>query len=213
MSERIVVTGMGICCALGADLGRVLEMLRRGRTGVGPIGSFDTTEFTMKHAGELRNPDPSHCFSPEEAIRLDRATQMAVLAAAEAFENAALEPAEIAGERTGLVAGATGIGQFPNDFVTRAPETEVCRKEALLARRGVPHFQVEELAQRFHRSAPLPPPVRSPAVMPSTCCDRGRPTSSWPEGRKACRRSWSPPSKVWACRRPSRAPRSVGAPG
>ena len=60
MSEqRVVVTGMGILSPLGNNLADFWAGLSGGRCGVGPITRFDTADFKVKVAAEIRNFDPS----------------------------------------------------------------------------------------------------------------------------------------------------------
>ena len=55
--RRVVVTGLGIVSPLGNDLATPWDGIVNGRTGIGPITHFDTTNFTTKIAGEVRDFD------------------------------------------------------------------------------------------------------------------------------------------------------------
>ncbi|MCL2243403.1 MAG: beta-ketoacyl-ACP synthase II, partial [Treponema sp.] len=94
--------------------------LKAGKSGIGPITSFDTTEFDVKIAGEIKNFDPSLWMDKKEARKMCRFTQFAVAAAAQALTQAGLiDEAAADGKRpvksdpmkTGIVLG-NGIGGF-----------------------------------------------------------------------------------------------------
>ncbi|MGI9255560.1 MAG: beta-ketoacyl synthase N-terminal-like domain-containing protein, partial [Salinispira sp.] len=56
---RVVITGMGAVSALGHSADEFWSAIRSGKSGVGPITSFDTTDYTTKIAAEVKNLDPS----------------------------------------------------------------------------------------------------------------------------------------------------------
>lgn len=108
--RRVVITGMGVVSPLGNDLKTFWEHLVQGRSGIGPITAFDTTDFDCKIAGEVRNFQPADYFkNPKSAKRTDRFTQFAMAAAKMALEDSGLNLEQCNRERCGVIIGS-GIG-------------------------------------------------------------------------------------------------------
>ena len=108
--RRVAVTGLGIVCPVGIGVDAAWDSLTAGRSGIGPITSFDTTDYTVHFAGCVNDFDPSSALDVKEARRLSRFQQFAVVAAEEALADAGIsdvDPAEA--ERIGVIVGS-GIG-------------------------------------------------------------------------------------------------------
>jgi 3-oxoacyl-[acyl-carrier-protein] synthase II len=120
MKKKVVVTGMGAISPIGTTVEDFCQSLKEGKSGIGPITSFDTTGFDVTIAGEIKNFDPTLWMDKKEARKMCRFTQFAVAAATQALMDAKLlgEP-DAEGkrtvlsdpERTGIVIG-NGIGGF-----------------------------------------------------------------------------------------------------
>jgi 3-oxoacyl-[acyl-carrier-protein] synthase II len=100
---------MGTLTPLGNTVEAFWEGLVNGKSGIGEITRFDTTDFTSKIAGEVRDFEPTDYVSRRDARRMDRFTQFAVAAADTALEAAGLDTCSWNGERVGVVLGS-GIG-------------------------------------------------------------------------------------------------------
>ncbi|WP_312652687.1 beta-ketoacyl-ACP synthase II [Proteiniclasticum sp.] len=85
--NRVVVTGMGVVSPIGNDIREFTEGLRSKRCGIAPIESFDASEFKANLAAEVRGIDLSEVIGKKEARRMDRFTQLAVVAAEEAVKD------------------------------------------------------------------------------------------------------------------------------
>ncbi len=109
MSRRVVVTGMGIVSPLGNDLASSWDGIVNGRSGIGPITSFDTEGFSTKIAGEVRNFDPTAFVNPKDAKKMDPFIHYGLAASFMALEDAGLEITEANAERIGAIIGS-GIG-------------------------------------------------------------------------------------------------------
>jgi 3-oxoacyl-[acyl-carrier-protein] synthase II len=117
--KKVVVTGMGVISPIGKSVEEFGLSLREGKSGIGPITQFDTTDFEVKIAGEVKDFDPSRWMDRKEARKMARFSQFAVAASAQALEQAGLlrDGGEgrrvLAGgaERTGIVMG-NGIGGY-----------------------------------------------------------------------------------------------------
>ena len=109
--RRVVVTGLGTVSPVGNTVEAAWSSLLAGRSGVGPITSFDTSAFATRFAAEVRDFDPEAHIPRKEARRLDRFDQLFWVAAEQALADAKLDfVAQPDGaERAGVVVGA-GIG-------------------------------------------------------------------------------------------------------
>ncbi len=105
--RRIVITGIGPVTPVGVGVGPFWEALTAGRSGVGPIRSFDTAGFSVRIAGEIHDFDTDPWMTPKEAKRTDRAVHFALAAAKLAWRDAG-EPS-VDHARTGVMF-STGIG-------------------------------------------------------------------------------------------------------
>ncbi|MDR0496490.1 MAG: beta-ketoacyl-ACP synthase II [Treponema sp.] len=118
--KKVVVTGMGAITPIGNTVEEFCENLKAGKSGIGPITSFDTTGFDVTIAGEVKNFDPTIWIDKKDARKMSRFTQFAAAAATQALIQADLlgEPdaegkrrVKSEAERTGIVLG-NGIGGF-----------------------------------------------------------------------------------------------------
>ena len=113
-SRRVVITGMGVVSSLGESLHSFWEALCAGRSGVGPLTLFDTTEFKVHFGGQIRDWDPVARFGVKEARHLDRFAQFALVAAEAAVQDAGIEFSKLPAEQCGVFIGS-GIGGL-NEF-------------------------------------------------------------------------------------------------
>ncbi|MCD9023310.1 beta-ketoacyl-ACP synthase II [Cohnella silvisoli] len=110
MTQRVVVTGMGVVTSLGSDLPTFWNNILNGKSGISLIEAFDTTEYTTKIAAEIKDFDPSVYIDKKETRKMDRFVQFGVAASKLAIEDAKLVIGENADpERVGVVVGS-GIG-------------------------------------------------------------------------------------------------------
>ncbi|MEN3003239.1 beta-ketoacyl-ACP synthase II [Dehalobacterium formicoaceticum] len=109
MKNRVVITGMGVITPVGNDVETYWHSLMNGISGIGPITHFDTTGYTTRIAGEVKDFDPTKFIDKKEARRMDRYCQFAVSAAKMAREDAALDMNTVDGHRVGVILGS-GIG-------------------------------------------------------------------------------------------------------
>ena len=107
--KRVVITGLGTLSPLGNTVKDTWESALRGRSGIGPITQFDASDFITRFAGEVRGFDPVAELGHKLTRRLDRVTQLTVVATKHAVEQAKLKITEDNRDRIGAVIG-TGIG-------------------------------------------------------------------------------------------------------
>jgi len=109
MNEKIVVTGMGTVNPLGLSVAESWENAINGVSGVGIITQFDTSNFQVKIAAEVKGFKPEDYMPAREARRRDRFEQLATAAANEAIRQAGLEVDEAkAGRVAVIVSSAIG---------------------------------------------------------------------------------------------------------
>jgi len=120
MKKKVVVTGMGLISPIGNNVEDFCAALKEGKSGIGPITSFDTTGFDVTIAGEVKNFDPGLWMDKKEARKMARFTQFAVAASSQALSDAGLigepnsdgkRPVNCDAKKTGIVFG-NGIGGF-----------------------------------------------------------------------------------------------------
>ncbi|VXB31149.1 beta-ketoacyl-ACP synthase II [Nocardioides sp. AX2bis] len=105
---RVVVTGMGTTSPLGGDVASTWEGLLAGRSGVRALTEEWAEDLPVKIAARVA-VEPTEVLERVKARRYDRSTQLAMVAAMEAWRDSGLEGAEIDHDRLG-VAMASGIG-------------------------------------------------------------------------------------------------------
>jgi 3-oxoacyl-[acyl-carrier-protein] synthase II len=107
--KRVVVTGVGCISPLGNDVESSWENLIAGKSGIGRITHFDTTDFKTTIAGEVKDFDGKALFGRKVARRMDLVAQYALAATLQAVEQAGLEVTDENRDRIGVLVG-TGIG-------------------------------------------------------------------------------------------------------
>ena len=116
MGRRVVVTVIGLICGVGNTTEEVWQALLAGRSGVGRITQFDSSNFACQIAAEVKNFDPLHFIEKKEVKKMGRFIHLAIAAADEAWKMAALKITPENDERVGVHIGS-GIGGF--DIIER----------------------------------------------------------------------------------------------
>ena len=119
--RRVVVTGIGVVSSIGHGKDAFWKSLSEGKSGVSNISAFDTSQFTTHFAGEIKDFDPSKHILPKKLKRMDRTTQLAVVASKMAAQDAGLDfQKESERERTGVIIGAAlaGVGYILEQHTT-----------------------------------------------------------------------------------------------
>jgi 3-oxoacyl-[acyl-carrier-protein] synthase II len=118
MKRRVVVTGLGVVTSLGRAVDTFWDRILRGESGVGPITLFDVSGFRVQFGGEVPwDAEAENVANPKELRRLDRFTQFAMAAAADAVRDSGLDFAKEDPFRCGVVIGS-GIGGL-SEFETQ----------------------------------------------------------------------------------------------
>ena len=106
--RRVVITGLGAVTSLGTDVESTWQALVDGKSGAGEITQFDSSDYAVHFACEVKGFDPTEYIERKQARRMDRFAHLIVAAARQAEADAGLEIASEA-DRVGA-AVATGIG-------------------------------------------------------------------------------------------------------
>ena len=109
MKRRVVITGMGTVNPLGNSVADSWKRVRANECGIGEIKSFDTSDFPVKLAGEVKDFNPDEIIGKKEARRMARFTQLAVAAADEAVKDSGIDFKIEDTERCGVIV-SSGIG-------------------------------------------------------------------------------------------------------
>ena len=116
MTRRVVVTGVGLVCALGIGTEETWKNLLAGQSGVGPITLFDTAGFDCRIAGEVKNFDPFQWIEKKELKKMGRFIQIALAGADFAVKSAKWTPEQSDLDEVGVYV-SSGIGGF--DIIER----------------------------------------------------------------------------------------------
>ena len=122
MTRRVVVTGVGLVCALGIGTEESWKNLVAGQSGIGPITQFDTNGFDCKFAGEIKNFDPFQWIEKKELKKMGRFIQVALAGADFAVKSANWKPEDSDLDEVGVYV-SSGIGGF--DIIERSEERRV----------------------------------------------------------------------------------------
>lgn len=109
MERRVVITGLGAITPIGNNVEEFWNGLIEGKCGIDEITHFDTTNYKVKLAGEIKNFNVEDHFDKREAKRLDRYSHLALIAERELMKDANLDVSSIDSTRLGVAVSA-GIG-------------------------------------------------------------------------------------------------------
>lgn len=109
MKRRVVITGLGAITPIGNNIDSFWEGIKLGKNGIDEISLFNAENLKVKMAAEVKDFDPSNFIDKKEAKRMDRYTQLAVIAAEESIKDSNLDFNTLNRERIGVMFGS-GIG-------------------------------------------------------------------------------------------------------
>jgi 3-oxoacyl-[acyl-carrier-protein] synthase II len=111
MSRRVVVTGMGAVTPIGNSVEEFWKGIREEKIGFAPITRFDTTDYKVKLAAEVKDFAPENYMDKKAARRMEQFCQFAIAAAGEAIKDAGISMEEEDPYRVGCAIGS-GIGSL-----------------------------------------------------------------------------------------------------
>lgn len=109
MKRRVVVSGMGAVSPIGNSVEELWQGIRTHRCGIDAITHFDTADYKVKLAAEVKDLDMEQYFSKRDLKFNDRFTQFARIAAKQAMQDSGLNVHKENMERFGVIIGS-GIG-------------------------------------------------------------------------------------------------------
>jgi len=104
--RRVVITGIGVVSPIGHGREVYWNALAAGKNGIGPVTLFDTTDFPVRIAAEVRDFDAGLYMDRKEIRRSDRVIHFSVAAAAMAVEDAKLDEGSLDRTRYGVYIGS-----------------------------------------------------------------------------------------------------------
>ena len=165
MSKRVVVTGMGVVSPIGNDVKSFWDGLVSGKNGIDKITRFDASEFKATLAAEVKGFDASEYMEKSEARKLDRFSQFALAAAAQAVSESGITDS-VKPERFGVYFGS-GIGGFDtmvaehSNLITKGPK----RVSPMMIPKMISNIAAGNIAIKYG--------AKGPCISISTACATG----------------------------------------
>jgi len=154
-TTRVVVTGLGVVSPLGNDVDTFWRRLVAGESGVGPITRFDTSDYKVHIAAEVKDFDAEDFIDKRQVRRLDLFSRYAVAAAKLAAADAEFDPRPEA-DRVGAVVGS-GVGGLQtlhteiDKLLTKGPD----RVNPLLVPMMIPNMGAAHVSLELGIKGPL----------------------------------------------------------
>ena len=181
MNRRVVITGMGIVSPIGCDVDTYQNNLLAGLCGIGEITRFDTAEFKVKVAAEVKDFDPLQYMSKMEVKQTDLFTRYAISAAAQAMQQSGLGE-DVDKNRFGVYFGS-GIGGFTT-FMEEY-DTMKTRGNARVS----PHFVPKMISNIAAGQIAIRFGAKGPCIPVTTACATG--TNAIGEAFRAIRHGYA----------------------
>lgn len=165
MKRRVVVTGMGVISPVGNTVDEFFTSLKNGVCGIGKITKFDTTDYKVKIAAEVKDFEPTLYMEKGDIRKTDLFVQYAIAAAKQAMAQSGCSE-HIPAEKIGVYFGS-GIGGF--DTIVRE-HTNLMNKGAnrvspMFVPKMIPNMAAGQVA--IHLNA------KGPCISISTACATG----------------------------------------
>jgi 3-oxoacyl-[acyl-carrier-protein] synthase II len=119
MKRRVVITGLGALSPIGNNVNDFWSAIKAGKSGAAPITKFDTEKFKVSFACELKGYNPLQFFDSKEVRKYDLFSQYALVAVAEAVEQANIDFESLNRDRIGVIwgSGNGGIQTFQDQML------------------------------------------------------------------------------------------------
>jgi 3-oxoacyl-[acyl-carrier-protein] synthase II len=162
MTQRIVITGLGVLSPIGSGYTDFWEKLIAGTVGTKPIQAFDTSIFDAHIGGEVQNFDPTDYFQVLDPKVCGRTTQLSVAAARMAVNDAEILNADYDLARVGVCIGTT-IG---NGSITQAENDRRIHDGPALSETFVSHYASTFITAAIAQELAVEGPCH---VIPTAC--------------------------------------------
>src|SRR3989338_9550587 len=107
MNRRVVITGLGVITSIGIGWKEFWDSLLKGKSGISPVKSFDTSKHFTHNGGEVKDFRPEKFIEKEKIPSLCRATQLAFASVKLAVQDTKLSYIDISNSRIGTCVGIT----------------------------------------------------------------------------------------------------------
>ena len=104
--RRVVVTGLGAVTPVGNNVEEFWNGIKAGKCGIDKVTLFDATDFKTQIAGEVKNFEPTDFIEKKDARKMDRYTQLAMVAADEAVKDSGLNMEDEDPWKVGVITGS-----------------------------------------------------------------------------------------------------------
>ncbi len=163
--KRVVITGMGVISPAGCDVDTFWNSLKNGKNSIDKITKFDTTDYRVKLAAEIKDFDPLMYMEKGDVRRSDKFVQYAIAAASQAVKDSEIEN-NIAPDRFGVYFGS-GTGGFDtfvgehNNLINKGPS------------RVSPHFIPKMIVNMCAGNIAIKFGAKGPCISVCTACATG----------------------------------------
>jgi 3-oxoacyl-[acyl-carrier-protein] synthase II len=164
--RRVALTGVGLISPLGVGTAENWQALLAGKSGIGLITRFDTTEYPAKIAGEVKGFDPLNYVDKKEVKKSDTFIHFALAASRFALEDSGLKIDEESAPRVGVVIGS-GIGGLP---LIEATHKTLLEKGPS---RVSPFFIPGQIVNLAAGQVSIHHGAKGPSTSPATACTTG----------------------------------------
>jgi 3-oxoacyl-[acyl-carrier-protein] synthase II len=106
-TSRVVITGLGVISSIGIGWQQFWDSLLKGKSGISPVSSFDTTNHFTHNGGEVKDFKPEEFISKEHIESMNRSTLMALAATKLAIEDSGLTQTMLSKITVGVSLGTT----------------------------------------------------------------------------------------------------------
>jgi nodulation protein E len=162
-ARRVVVTGLGVICALGHNTSETWNAVSEGRSGIAPIRSIDLSKLRFRNGAQVCGYDPSKHFEASRARLLDPFSQFAVIAAREALKDSGIKLAPELCEKAAIVTGSSMGGQSTQDAgFAKLYQRNQSRVDPLVIPRAMANAGASHISMEFG--------ITGPAYTISTAC-------------------------------------------
>ena len=117
MERRVVITGLGAITPIGNTVEEFWKGIKSSKCGIDKITEFDTENYKVKLAGEVKNYNPEEYFDKRSCKRLDRFSQFAIVASKEAMKDSGITPENTDMTKVGVIisSGIGGLGSIEKE--------------------------------------------------------------------------------------------------
>lgn len=116
VKPRVVITGIGVVSPNGIGAEAFWQATRCGASGIGPITRFDTADFAVRIAGEVKGFNEDDYISPKDRPHVSRVAPLAIAAVQEALESSGIDPSKMSRDELRQIGVIVGTGAASQEF-------------------------------------------------------------------------------------------------